>query len=83
VQIPHGKAKQILKLIADGENLNPLILDAFYRWIHDSYEALGFDPLHQKRFDEYCRSSRDSNYMRIYVGLWILKLALGRISSDS
>ena len=81
--IPDRKTKQILKLITDGENLNPLNLEVFYRWIDDSYEALGFDPLQQQQFDEYCRSSCDSNSMRVYLGLWILKLALGDILSDS
>jgi hypothetical protein len=65
-------------LISEGENLNPIDLEAFYRWVHDSYEALGFDPLQQQRFEEYCRSSNDSISMRVYVGLWILKLTLGK-----
>ena len=81
--IPDRKTKQILKLITDGETLNPTNLEAFYRWIDDSYEALGFDPLQQQRFDEYCRSSCDSNSMRAYLGLWILKLVRGDILSDS
>ena len=81
--IPDGKTKRILKLITDGENLNPLNLEAVYRWINDSYEALGFDPLQQQRFDEYSRSSFDSFSIRIDLGVRILKLALGAILSDS
>jgi hypothetical protein len=83
VGIPDGKTKRILKLITDGENLNPLNLEAVYRWINDSYEALGFDPLQQQRFDEYSRSSFDSFSIRIDLGVRILKLALGAILSDS
>jgi hypothetical protein len=83
MQIPDGKTKQILKLITDGENLNPTNLEVFYRWMRDSYEALGFDPLQQLRFDEYCRSSIDSVPIRVDLGVRILKLALWKILSDS
>ncbi len=68
--------EQLLGLIAHGENLNVKDLDAFYRWMEDSYEALGFHPVQQQRFDEYCRSSCDSNFMRIFIGVWMLRLAL-------
>jgi hypothetical protein len=77
--MPGQRTKQILRLISEGQNLNPVNLEAFYRWINDSYEALGSDPLQQQRFHEYCRSSCDSNSIRVYLGLWILKLALGDI----
>ncbi len=74
--------RPILRLIAEGENLNPKDLEAFYRWVRDSYEALEFDPLHQQRFEEYCRSSYDSISTRVFVGVWILKLAVQETSSD-
>lgn len=76
MRIPDRKAEQILRLIAEGRGLNPTDQEAFCRWVHDSYEALGFDPFRQRRFDEYCRSSSDSNSARIYVGVWMLRLAL-------
>lgn len=76
------KTKAIWCLIAAGENLDPDDLEAFYRWLHDSYEALGFDPLQQHRFEDYCRSSNDSISMRVFVGVWILKLALGDFTSQ-
>jgi hypothetical protein len=79
VRIPDQKTKPILRLIVEGQNLDPTDLEAFYRWAHDSYEALRFDPLQQQRFDEYCRSSCDSASVRVYVGVWMLKLALARV----
>ena len=69
--------EQLLDLIARGENLNVKDLTAFYRWIEDSYEALKFHPVQRQRFEEYCRSSCDSDFMRIFVGVWMLRLALG------
>lgn len=44
----------------------------------DSYEALRFDPLYKQRFDEYCRSASDRNPVRIYLGTWMLKLAIAQ-----
>jgi len=76
MKIPDKKREEIMRLIADGENLDPLDLGNFYVWIHESFEALGFHPFQQQRFDEYCRSSGDSTSMRIYVGVWVLKLTL-------
>jgi hypothetical protein len=85
VRITDQKREQISRLIVEGETLSPLDLDleAFYRWAHVSREALGFHPLQQQRFDQYCSSSCDSYSIRVYVGLWILRLALGEASSDS
>jgi len=77
VKISDQKREQILRLVAEGANLNPLDLDVFYRWVQDSYVALGFDPFQQQRFDEYCRSSNDSTSMRVYLGVWLLRAALG------
>ena len=67
---------QIIQLIAEGEGLDPLDLEAFYSWMESSYEALEFDPVQQERFDEYCRSSCGYASMRLYVGVWMLKQAL-------
>jgi hypothetical protein len=80
VKISDREKKHISKLITEGEKLNPLDLEDFYRWLHASYEALGFNPLQQQRFEDYCRSSCDSNSMRVYIGAWILKLALREAS---
>jgi hypothetical protein len=76
VRISDAKKEQIMNLIAEGGNLDHGDLEAFYRWVDDAYEALGFDPLHAKRFDEYCRSSSDAYSARVFVGVWMLKLAL-------
>ena len=67
---------EIIGLIAEGECLDPNDLEGFYRWVQDSYEALGLDPVQQERFDEYCRSSCDSTCVRLYKGGWILKQSL-------
>jgi len=83
MRIPDHKREQISRLVAQGENLDPLDMEVFYRWINSSYKALGFHPSRQRTFDEYCRSSSDSNPMRVYVGVWILKLSLGESSSYS
>jgi hypothetical protein len=79
VEISRANRERVFKLISDGETLDLLDLEDFYRWVNDSYEVLEFDPLHQQRFDDYCRSSCDSNLMRVFIGVWILKLALGDI----
>jgi hypothetical protein len=76
VRISDQKKEQILRLIAEGEHLDVQDLEAFYRWIDNSYEGLEFHPLYKQRFEEYCRSSRDSPCARIYVGVWMLRLAL-------
>jgi hypothetical protein len=76
VGISDAHRAQITNLIAEGENLNVLDLEAFYRWVDDAYEALGFDPLQKERFDEYCRSSSDLFSARVLVGVWMLRLAL-------
>jgi len=80
------KREQIFGLITEGENLDPVNLDLFYRWVQTSHEALGFHPSHQRRFDDCCRSSCDSIFMRIYLGVWILRLSVsspGRARAQS
>lgn len=67
---------RLSQLIDEGENLNPFNLIEFYNWLEASHEALGFHPVQQGRFDEYCRSSYDSPSMRRFVGVWMLKQAL-------
>jgi hypothetical protein len=76
MKISEQAKMQIQRLIDAGEGLDPFDLEAFYRWTHDSYEALSFHPVQQQRFDTYCRGSSDSTSMRLYVGLWMLKQAL-------
>jgi len=83
MSVSNQKRKQIRKLVTQGENLDPLDLEAFYRWVHTSYKALGFYPDQQRTFDEYCRSSCDTFPMRVYVGLWILRLSLREAPSDN
>jgi hypothetical protein len=73
----------VIRLIDEGESLNPFDLEAFYGWLEASYEALAFHPVQQRRFDEYCRSSYDSPSMRRIVGVWVLKLALEEVSPGS
>jgi hypothetical protein len=72
--------EQILRLITEGEALNLGDPEAMHRWIDDSHEALGFKPLHKHRFDKFCRSSADGYAARIYVGVWMLRLALAESS---
>ena len=74
---------QLIRLIDEGEALNPFDLVAFYGWLEASYEALEFHPVQQRRFDEYCRSSHDSPSMRRFLGVWMLKLALDEVSPGS
>jgi hypothetical protein len=76
VRISDTNKAQIMKLISEGEHLNLLDLEAFYRWLDDAYEALEFDPLQKERFAEFCRSSGDSRCARVFAGVWILRLAL-------
>ena len=74
---------EIIGLIAEGECLDPNDLEGFYRWVQASYEALGVDPLQQEGFAEYCGTSCDSTPMRLYVSVWMLKLALNGDASDN
>ncbi len=76
MRISEQHESKIIGLIAEGECLDPNDLEAFYRWVQAVYEALGFNPLRQEMFDEYCRSSYDSFSMRIYRGVWMLNQAL-------
>jgi hypothetical protein len=71
----------IKNLIADGRKLNPMDLACFYRWMDTAHAALRFDPHQQQRFEKYCRSSSDSNSVRLYIGIWILKLTVQEASS--
>jgi len=80
VRISHEEKDQLLRLIAEGENLDIDDLEALYRWIDDSHEALAFHPLQKQRFDEYCRLSPNSNFARTYMGVWILRFALEEAS---
>jgi hypothetical protein len=68
MSIPDEKTKLTSRLTDRGRNLDPMDLDAFYRWVHDSYEALRFHPFQQQRFDKYCLSSLDSSSVRIFSG---------------
>lgn len=61
--------------------LNPFDLESFYHWTQDAYEALRHSPLEQRRFDECCRSSYDSTTMRLYLGVWLLKLSMKELES--
>ncbi|MGO9122375.1 MAG: hypothetical protein ACLQPD_32775 [Desulfomonilaceae bacterium] len=67
---------RIVQLIDEAESLDSLNLKAFQRWVQASYEALEFDPWQQQRFDEYCRLSSDTTSMRLFVGMWMLRLSL-------
>lgn len=82
MRIPDQNTSIVLGLIAKGENLDADDLPAFYQWMDDSYEALEFNHVQKRRFDAYCRSSLDSPSMRIYVGIWILKLSIWEASQD-
>ena len=76
MRISEQAKMNITRLIHEGDSLDPLDLEEVDRWMQVSYEALAFHRVQQERFDEYCRSSYDSTSMRLYVGLWMLKLSL-------
>jgi hypothetical protein len=80
VEISRANRERIFKLIGEAETLDLLDLIAFYRWANDSYEALKFHPLKQQRFNEYCRLSCDTHSMRVYVGTWLLRLAVDGVN---
>ncbi len=67
---------QIIRLVAEGTRLDPLDLDEVDRWAQASYEALGFNPVHQAKFDEYCCSPWGPTCMRVQLGVWMLKQPL-------
>jgi hypothetical protein len=73
---------EIIQLIQEGETLDASDLEAFYRWIESSYEALEFDPLQQERFDDYCRSGGYAS-MRLYTGVRLLKQLLYNDNPDN
>ena len=74
---PEQARARIVQLIDEGRSLfDSLDLEAFERWVQASYEALEFDPWEQQRFEEYCRSSSDTSFMRLFVGVWILGQSL-------
>ena len=74
---------EIIRLITEGECLDPNDLEGFYRWAKASYESLELNPLQREWFDEYCRSCCDSTSVRLYKGLMILEHALyGDITDD-
>lgn len=76
VRISDEKKKQIIRLIKQGESLTIQDSQAFQNWMRDSHEALEFHPLQKERFDRYCRFSCDSDSTRLYVGVWMLRLAV-------
>ena len=67
---------QIMRLVYEGQRLDPLDLDEVDRWVRASYEALGFNPLHQAKFGEYCCSPWGPTSMRVQLGVWMLKQPL-------
>lgn len=77
--ITDEKRRHIARLIVQGQRLDLRDLEHFYQWIEDSYDALGFEPLWQQWFDEYCRSFCGSNFTRVCLGLSILKSAAGEV----
>ena len=76
MRISEQAKMNITRLIHERESLNPLDSEEVDRWMQASYESLGFHRVQQERFDEYCRSSDDSTSMRLYVGVWMLKLSI-------
>ncbi len=72
-----GQARlQLIKLIDETRDLDPLDSKTFSTWVQASYDALECDPVQQQRFDEYCRLSDDSPDMRLLVGTCMLRQAL-------
>ncbi|MDQ7785453.1 MAG: hypothetical protein RDU20_21395 [Desulfomonilaceae bacterium] len=78
--ISSEKREQIVKLIAQGENLDLRESEPFTEWMEDAYEALRFLPFLQQRFHECCRSSRRSNFAKVCLGVLVLRLVIGESS---
>ena len=77
MRVPEQGRAKIVQLMHEGESLfDSLDLKAFQRWVQASYEALEFDPWQQQLFDELCRSSSDTTFMKLFVGIWILRQSL-------
>ncbi len=76
--IPDQNKEQILRLIAEGEDLAECKdLHRFYDWIDKSYEALEVHPIQQPLFNEFCRASDEPNFIvKTMLGVWLLRLAL-------
>ena len=77
--ISEEKRRHIVKLIGLGQSLDLRNLELFYQWMDDSYDALGFEPLWQQRFDISCRSFCGSTFTRVCLGVSVLKMAVGEI----
>jgi len=75
MKISEQDKSRTIRLIGEEECLEPYDLEAFYRWMEASCEALKFDPVQQERFVRYCGSSCDSTSARLHMGLWMLKQA--------
>ena len=69
---------QVIRLIDEAEGLDLVDSDSFDDWMQASYKALEFDPLQQQRFDQYCRSSCESVYIRLFIGVWMLLQSLNK-----
>ncbi len=67
---------QIIQLIEQGQVLDPRDSNGIDQWVRASYEVLGFDPVHQAKFEEYCCSSWGPASMRVCLGVWMLKQPL-------
>jgi hypothetical protein len=67
---------QIIRLVDEGQRLDPVDLDEVDRWAQASYEALEFNPVHQAKFGESCCSPWEPTCMRVQLGVWMLKQAL-------
>jgi hypothetical protein len=76
MRISEQAKTQIIRLIDEGQNLDPLDLREVDRWARASHEALKFDPVHQAKFDEYCCVPWGPASMRVCLGLWMLKQPL-------
>jgi hypothetical protein len=76
VSIPEHTKSEIIWLIDQVQSLDLLDAHQVDRWIRASYEALGFNPVHQAKFDEYCCSSWGPGSMRVSLGVWMLKQPL-------
>lgn len=69
---------ELLELIKQGQTLDCCDSDGINRWVRASLEALRSYPVHQAKFDEYCCSAWGPTFMRVCLGVWMLKQPLLR-----
>jgi len=77
MRIPAQTKTQILRLIEEGSSLHPSDLEGLQWWMQATYEALQFDSVQQRIFEEHCRlSGAVKRSMRLSCGVSMPKQLL-------